>query len=227
MTHAPPDYDGYARTRARSIELSRDSNGLDSRQLLVSVVHVAKGELAAPFLLDNRESPIITAYLFHIGGHEDPAPLRANANTSFIGSYVLGMGFTFDDTDRKEVASPLADMRRVIEADASNQERIFPYVGGEDLTESPTQETTRFIINFEEWPLRRDASEQRWKTANEEQRSLWRRKGIVPLDYPGQVAADYPALLSIVERRVRGTRASHATAPWWQYERPGASYTGR
>jgi hypothetical protein len=45
---------------------------------------------------------------------------------SFIGSYVLGMGFTFDDTDKKGVASPLAEMHRLIAKDARNAERIFP-----------------------------------------------------------------------------------------------------
>jgi len=43
---------------------------------VVSVVHVCKGELAGPFLLDNREVPIITAYLFHAGGHDDPMRLK-------------------------------------------------------------------------------------------------------------------------------------------------------
>src|SRR3984957_18751471 len=33
--------------------------------VVVSVVHVCKGELEGPFLLDGRQVPIITAYLFH------------------------------------------------------------------------------------------------------------------------------------------------------------------
>ena len=41
--------------------------------VVVSVVHVCKGELEGPFLLDGRQVPVITAYLFHAGGHEDPA----------------------------------------------------------------------------------------------------------------------------------------------------------
>ena len=68
--------------------------------------------IAAPptYELDGRPVPIITAYLFHAGGHDDPARLKANAGKSFVGSYVLGMGFTFDDTDSKGVASPIAEM---------------------------------------------------------------------------------------------------------------------
>lgn len=30
----------------------------------------------------------------------------------------------------------------------------------------------------------------------------------------------WPELIGIVERKVRGTRGSHSTAPWWQFERP-------
>ena len=56
-----------------------------------------------------------------------------------VGSYVLGMGFTFDDTDTKGVASPLAEMHRLIEKDPRNQNVIFPYIGGQEVNTSPTQ----------------------------------------------------------------------------------------
>ena len=73
--------------------------------VVVSVVHVHKGPLLGPFLLDDRESPIITAFLFHAGGHDDPEKLKANVGRSFIGSIVLGMGFTFDESDTNDVAT--------------------------------------------------------------------------------------------------------------------------
>jgi len=92
--------------------------------------------------------PLITAYLFHAGGHENPATLRANANKSFQGSIVLGMGFTFDDTDRNGVASPLAEMHRLIDKDQRNKERIFPYIGGEEVNDSPTHAHHRYVTNF-------------------------------------------------------------------------------
>ena len=37
--------------------------------------------------------------------------LHANAGKSFQGSIVLGMGFTFDDTDKKGIASPITRAR--------------------------------------------------------------------------------------------------------------------
>src|SRR5262249_29252476 len=106
--------------------------------VVVSVIHVAKGQPRGAYRLDwtekddGREVPIITAYLFHAGGHENPATLKANANKSFIGSYVLGMGFTFDDTAKEGVASPIAEMHRLIEKGEGNRGAIFPFnAGGE------------------------------------------------------------------------------------------------
>ncbi len=100
--------------------------------------------------LDGRSVPLITAYLFHAGGNDDPERLKANAGKSFQGSIVLGMGFTFDDTDAKGVASPLAEMERLIAKDPRNAERIFPYIGGEEVNDSPTHAHHRYVINFGE-----------------------------------------------------------------------------
>ena len=54
---------------------------------------------------------------------DDPVALSANTSKSFQGSIVLGMGFTFDDTDRKGVASSLAEMRRLIAAEPQEREK--------------------------------------------------------------------------------------------------------
>jgi hypothetical protein len=58
------------------------------------------------------------------------------------------MGFTFDDGDTKGVANPVSDMKAVIERNPKNAERIFPFIGGEELNENPTQTNSRYIINF-------------------------------------------------------------------------------
>lgn len=142
-------------------------------------------------------------FLFHRGGHEDPARLEANAEKSFVGSYVLGMGFTFDDTGKRGVASPLAERQRLIAADPRNQDAIFPYIGGEEVNTSPTHAHRRYVINFRDYPLRREDLREPWATAADDRRREWLRRGIVPLDYPDPVAADWQGLLAIVEARVR------------------------
>ncbi|WP_448600128.1 type IIL restriction-modification enzyme MmeI [Thermoleptolyngbya sp.] len=99
-----------------------------------------------PIILDGKPVEKITAFLFDKGGNDDPATLRANANKSFQGSIVLGMGFTFDDTNPD--ATPIAEMHRLIEKDPRNAERIFPYIGGEEVNSSPTHAHHRYVINF-------------------------------------------------------------------------------
>lgn len=109
-----------------------------------------KGPFPGAKLLDDRVVETITAFLFHRGSHDDPARLAANAGKSFQGSIVLGMGFTFDDTDTKGVATPLAEMRQLMEKAPRNQEVIFPYIGGEEVNTSPTHAHHRYVIDFGE-----------------------------------------------------------------------------
>lgn len=192
--------------------------------VVVSVVWVTKGEMSAPFDLDGRSVSLISAYLFHAGGNENPVALSPNAGKSFIGVFTLGMGFTFDDDDGKSVANPLSLMQELVAKDARNSERIFPYIGGEEINDSPTHAHHRFVISFADFPLRREELGQHWKTADERQRQQWLRTGVVPIDYPEPVAADWSDLLAIVETKVRSERASKAAEirayPWWRFWRP-------
>ncbi len=118
--------------------------------VVVSVVHIRKATFADSRILDGRQVRAISAFLFHEGGHDDPERLQANAGKSFQGSIVLGMGFTFDDTDSKGVATPLAEMRRLIKENPGNRDVIFPYIGGEEVNKSPTHDYHRYVIDFGE-----------------------------------------------------------------------------
>ena len=143
--------------------------------VVVSVLHVFKGRFPGVKRLDDGTAETITAFLFHRGGHGDPARLEANAGKSFQGSIVLGMGFTFDDTDTKGVASPLAEMQRLIKANPRNREAIFPYIGGEEVNTSPTHAHHRYVINFHDYSLRRENIGESWAEADDDRRrGLWR-----------------------------------------------------
>lgn len=195
--------------------------------VVVSVVHVSKGKTADTFVLDGRIVPRITAYLFHAGGNDDPACLRANAEMSFAGSFVLGMGFTFDDTDKKGIASPVSEMRRLIDLNPLNAERIFPFIGGEEINTSPTHAYHRYVIDFENFPLERKASGHHWNDLREETQRKQLRNGVVSPDYPYPVAADWPDLLRLVRERVKpardGDNRENYSRLWWQFaeRRPG------
>lgn len=131
--------------------------------VIVSTVHTQKVAVdggdthSRRALLDDRPTDRISAFLFHGGGDDDPSRLTANKNRSFIGCFLRGMGFTFDDTT--SAATPLGTMKALIARSAHNSARIFPYLGGEEVNSSPTHAPHRYAINFE------DATEQearRW-----------------------------------------------------------------
>ena len=195
--------------------------------VVVSVVHVAKGEFVGSRELDGASVDKITAFLFHQGGHDDPVRLAANAGKSFQGSIVLGMGFTFDDTDRKGVATPLAEMHRLVQENPRNGEVIFPYVGGQEVNNHRRHGHHRYVMNFWDYPLERTDLGTMWGMSDERQRAEWRAQGVAPLDYPHAVAEDWPDLIGIVRERVKPDRDRQnrkaLRVRWWQYaeKRPG------
>ena len=189
--------------------------------VFVSVIHIHNGTFPGAKRIGDRLVERITAFLFERGGHADPAPLAANADRSFVGTYLLGMGFTFDDHDRKKEASPLTSMRRLLARDSRNREVIFPFIGGEEVNSSPTQTHRRYAINFYDWPLRRAELSELWARAGERRRRYLRRQPEVPRDYPDPVAEDYPELLAILRDKVRpdrllGKRKARRER-WWQH----------
>ena len=187
----------------------------------------ATGRFPGRRVLDGAKVDAITAFLFHRGGHADPVRLQANAGKSFQGSIVLGMGFTFDDTDKKGVASPLSEMRRLIETDPRNREVIFPYIGGEEVNTSPTHAHHRYVINFHDFPLRREDLGESWQEAGLEQRREWLRNAVVPLDYREPVAMDWPNLNGIVAEKVKPSRMKDNRASYRKYCRPDYRQHGR
>jgi hypothetical protein len=169
--------------------------------VVVSVVHLLKEAYAGERLLERRPVERITAFLFANGGNDDPKQLTANTGKSFVGSYVLGMGFTFDDSgpaddDTPGIPSPIATMERLIAENPKNAEVIFPYIGGEEVNSSPTHAHHRYVINLGE-------------RSEEECRREW------------------PELMAIVERKVKPERdqlkdnadGRRRKQIWWQFGR--------
>ncbi len=121
--------------------------------VIVSVVHVAKGFPRLGSILEGQSVHRISAFLFAGDGDADPSRLTANADRSFVGSYVLGMGFTFDDASDADnhtpgTPNPLATMDKAIAENPRNQERIFPYIGGEETNNHPRHLHHRFAISL-------------------------------------------------------------------------------
>ncbi len=116
--------------------------------VIVSIVHVAKGRWLGPCFIDDRGVETITAFLFHRGGHSTPSQLTESAGLSFTGMKIYGQGFIFDDTDSSGQVSTLAEMRWLISERPENKEVILPYIGGEEVNDSPIHAYHRYVISF-------------------------------------------------------------------------------
>jgi hypothetical protein len=193
----------------------------------VSVVHIIKGHTQSP-TLNGKEVERVSAYV--VSGQIDDAPtsLSANAHRAFEGFKIYGQGFLFDDVDaEKGQASTLEEMRRLIANDDQNSHRIFPYIGGEEINQIPLQKPYRFVIDFFDQPLSRDARLKSWRNMTDREREACLSAGVVPRDYPRDVAEDWPDLIKIVKERVLPYRLTQKRAAlrerWWQYgeKRPG------
>lgn len=122
----------------------------------MSVVHVEKPSrnvCNAPAVLDGRSVERISAFLVSGGTDDEPASLSSNADFAYLGSKVYGQGFLFDDSDRGGLASPTSLMQTLLAADARNAERIFAYLGGEEVNDNPTHANRRWVINFDQLAL--------------------------------------------------------------------------
>ena len=88
----------------------------------VSVVHGCRGRAQSPRppQLNGRSVRTLNSRLRPKPERADPLPLRANASSSFVGTYVLGMGFTLTRDERAAL----------VERNPRNAERTFPYLGG-------------------------------------------------------------------------------------------------
>ena len=179
--------------------------------LEVAQVWLQRGAWPGDFVLNDQTVAGITPFLTVPGAIAgNPFRLAANADQSFIGSYVLGMGF---------VLTP-EEAQSLIARNPRNKACLFPYLNGEDLNSRWDQSPSRWVINFHDWPLHRQADGD-WRTADAKLRKEWLRSGNVPADYPDPVAADFPDLLAIVEKKVKPDRdklnRKARRERWWQF----------
>ena len=164
--------------------------------LEVSRIHFRLGCWTDKAVLDDTPVSQITATLnpAHVELGK-PYPLTANTDRAFIGSYVTGLGFCLSPNEA----------HTLIEKNPKNKNVLFPYMDGDDLNTSCDQSARRWIVNFFNWPLKRDGNSQQ------------------------NAASDYPECLSIIENKVKPERTAlppinhfnkGAAERWWQYGGP-------
>lgn len=132
--------------RGLVVRRGRSSHPWPSSSANLEIVDVwaSRAPLTASTLrwLDGEEVPSIGADLEPVGRVSGrPVRLPENDNVAFIGSYVLGLGFTLT----------LEQAQALIDRDPRNADVLQPYVIGQDLNQRPDCSASRWIINFRDW----------------------------------------------------------------------------
>ena len=108
---------------------------------MTSRVHIFEGKWNCQRILSGKKVDQISPYLTE-GEEWSPKKLQENNSLAFIGSFVNGMGFILSENEAQHM----------LKTDSKNADVIFPYLNGTDLNSSPTQNPSRYVINFWDWP---------------------------------------------------------------------------
>ena len=114
----------------------------------VSVIHIAKKLKSKQATLNGRGVARISSFLLHAGGDDIPARLKGQNALFSQGTNPRSPGFIFDDEDDKCTA--VAEMARLKSESPGEATRIFPYIGGEEVNQHPSQDHKRYIIDLDD-----------------------------------------------------------------------------
>jgi hypothetical protein len=159
----------------------------------VAIVTVHRGKWQGRSFLDDKQVDAINAYLAEAAVIvASPRQLQSNRGHAFSGTYILGTGFLLE----------LEAGEQLIKQNKNNATVLQLHLSGEDFNSRPDQSASRWVINFQDWPLDRK---------------------MAPTGYTGPVATDFPECLAIVEEKVKPERATNPVEKlrrlWWQFKR--------
>ncbi|MEI9918957.1 MAG: DNA methyltransferase [Bacteroidota bacterium] len=161
----------------------------------VSLFTIHKGNWNGDQFLGRLNVSQISSYFTEDIPDNHPFTIHANESVIYTGTKIYGDGFVLDVAQRDEL----------IKKDPRNASVIFPYLSGDDLTNSPELKSDRYVINFFDWPLNAENDRQRKS----------------PQGAP--YAEDFPDCLTIIERLVKSERLKlddkAARDNWWLYQR--------
>jgi hypothetical protein len=186
----------------------------------VALLGFFKGKWKKELFLNGRKVEFVNSLLGESDEDNNTNELFVNHNKSYTGSKVYGEGFVLT----KEKANKLLSL------DSKNQKVIKPYLTGDDIANEIGAAPSRFVINFQGWPLDR-YSKNEWLELsavlkNEINDRVFNNKPILnaPHWYGDSCARDFPAVLEIIEKDVKPEREKvkgdvNAQKYWWIYQR--------
>jgi hypothetical protein len=188
--------DGFSITRAVPSQKWPGSANLE-----VSHLWIRRSGWRGECVLNGARVSRIGAQLRPVGRSSgNPHALVANEEKAFIGSYVLGMGFTLEPEEAKVL----------ITSDRKNRDVVFPYLNGQDLNSSADQSASRWVINFKNWPLDRKTAPDGYT-------------GPVAADYPDCLSIVRRMVKPERDKLgLKGDSSARGYARlWWQFGRRG------
>ena len=148
--------------------------------VIVSVLHIAKGEFAAAKVLDGAiRGGQITAFLFHRGGHAIPVRLAKPmpAGASWEAMYLrYGIHLRRHRQTRRIASSSRRDAPPDRDRIRGTVKSSSPTSAVRRSTPAPTMQHHRYVINFGEYRSERECRSS-WPKMNSDQPSSIRRKG--------------------------------------------------
>jgi hypothetical protein len=108
----------------------------------IAVIHIAKGSVSAhvetSISFDGRPVEVVNSRLRPKREPPEPRRLQANRGLQASGVHIYGEGFILSPSDRDQF----------VRKDKRNAERIFEYIGGEEVNSEPEQKPHRYVIYF-------------------------------------------------------------------------------
>lgn len=156
-----------------------------SAAVVVSIVHVHKGQHASP-TIDGKIVNRISAYLTSGDFDLDPYRLQDNKRRAFRGSDIYGSGLTFEDAATPSGnASTIDMMQEIITEEENSREVLYPFLGGDEVNSHPEHRPYRWVIDFgdnteeysrQRWPRLMDLVETKVRPEREAQKREARKR---------------------------------------------------
>ncbi|MFH8681262.1 Eco57I restriction-modification methylase domain-containing protein [Streptomyces lydicus] len=208
---------GLAQAVSRGMTLRRGKNShpwpSSSANLEIVNIWGSQAPLSDTSLrwLDGEEVPAIGSDLEPVGRvNGRPRRLAENDGLAFMGSNVIGLGFTLESDQAAEL----------IRRNTRNEEALAPYIIGKDLNQRPDCSASRWIIDFHGWTLekaeeypdlieivRREVKPQRDRNNRANYRENWWRHGERAINLYSRIQdLDHVLAISLVSNAVMPVR---------------------
>jgi len=119
--------------------------------VVISTVAISKGNPGVQLQIDGKRTSRINSFLLDADNDETPRKLQSNHGKSFVGMYLLGPGFMFDDSDPDVTSTEV--MREILARNPEVSAYIKPYIGGEQVSTQVVYKPVRYTIDFDNMSL--------------------------------------------------------------------------